>query len=142
MCKLGHRTYYCDWATPAPARSFCTDEVTSVLGYGTTAQSVIDDLNLVVSELVTNAVQAGCSELDLDLQVHRNRIRVTISDQAPGRPEVQHPASSEERGRGLQLVAQLSSHWGISYADRPAGKQVWADLAVQVELTEDLICSG
>jgi anti-sigma regulatory factor (Ser/Thr protein kinase) len=140
MCKLGDRTYYCDWAAPAQARGFCTDEVTSVLGYGTRAQSVID-LNLVVSELLTNAVRAGCSELDLDLQVHRNRIRVTVADQAPGLPEVQHPDSSEEHGRGPQLVTQLSSNWGISYVD-PPGKQVWADLAVPVELTEDLICTG
>jgi anti-sigma regulatory factor (Ser/Thr protein kinase) len=141
MCKLGHRTYYCDWAAPGQARGFCTDQVTSVLGHGSVAQVVIDDVNLVVSELVTNAVRAGCSEVGLDLEVHRDRVRLTVADQAPGIPELQHPAPSDEHGRGLQLVADLSASWGVSYPQM-GGKQVWADLAVPVELTLGLVCTG
>jgi anti-sigma regulatory factor (Ser/Thr protein kinase) len=131
--------YFSDWNAPKQARGFCTDHLTDALGYGHAAQAVIDDTNLVVSELITNAVSAGGSELQFELDVHHGRLRVTVRDHAPGSPQPRDAKPTDEGGRGLQLVAQLSTSWGVEYPGE--GKKVWAEIAVPCELTTALLCA-
>jgi anti-sigma regulatory factor (Ser/Thr protein kinase) len=92
-----------------------------------------DDVLLVASELVTNAVvHSGCEPGHrINVEVSEQSQRVLISVHDPGLSDlraVPRPASaSAVGGWGLRLVAQLSERWG---ADRPKGYRVWAEVAV------------
>ena len=85
-----------------------------------------DDAALVVSELVTNAVQAGCTAAVLSLAVEGDRVRITVTDDTGGQPRVAHSGPSDVRGRGLAIVAALADSWG--FGPRDVGKEVWAEL--------------
>jgi len=86
-----------------------------------------DELDVVVSELVGNAVRhGGGGPVHLQVDVTPGGIRVGVSDTAPGRPVVRRAHPDAESGRGMLLVEQLASAWGVD--DAPAGKQVWARL--------------
>jgi hypothetical protein len=76
---------------------------------------------------------------DAMIDLHRQRVRIGVTDDGAGLPQVQHPRANEGHGRGLQIVERLSLAWGVSPA--PSGKLVWADLAVPAELTTGLRCS-
>jgi CheY-like chemotaxis protein len=91
-------------------------------------RELIDDAELVVSELVTNAVvhaDSGCAVI-----VNRGEggIRIEVQDQGPGWPDQQSPAAGAETGRGLMIVSALSTAWGIQAAER--SKSVWVELTV------------
>lgn len=90
---------------------------------------LLDDAALVLSELVTNALRAGGTTVTVQLQVWPGRLRVAVSDTAPGRPQVRHPGTHDTSGRGLQVVAALADDWGVIELD-DGGKQVWAELAL------------
>jgi anti-sigma regulatory factor (Ser/Thr protein kinase) len=98
---------------------------------GTGGQS--DDVLLVASELVTNAVEhSGCEPDDLlNVRISEQSERILISVCDPGtsnrRAAVGPAEPSRVGGWGLRLVAQLSERWG---ADRPGGYRVWAEVAV------------
>ncbi len=93
---------------------------------------MLDDLLVIVSELVTNAVMhSGCTP-DETIMLHAasdgHRIRVAVqdpghSDQIPETPAVP-PAHGG--GLGLRLVDGLAHRWGV---DRPGGRRVWAELS-------------
>lgn len=53
-------------------------------------------------------------------------VRVEVEDDALGLPQPAVVPSSSQRGRGLALVAALSTRWG--YEQKPQGKRVWAEL--------------
>ena len=86
---------------------------------------LIDDAVLCVSELVTNAVHAGCSELRLELRVDQHAVRVAVLDNAPGRPTPRSAGRDERSGRGLRLVEAVARRWGVTPGER--GKSVWAE---------------
>jgi anti-sigma regulatory factor (Ser/Thr protein kinase) len=97
---------------------------------------------VVVSELVTNAVNASTAPMGgpvyvdgrmavVRLRLHSDGLRVLaeVWDQAPGFPAPRRAHSSEEDGRGLQLVDALTrGRWGWQAVDRQA-KVVWAELS-------------
>jgi anti-sigma regulatory factor (Ser/Thr protein kinase) len=89
----------------------------------------LDDLLLVVSELVTNAVIHAATSLRLVIRSDGRRVLAEVFDGDPRRPVVA-PGSPREvpvGGRGLLLVDQLSERWGCDSAG--AGKRVWAELS-------------
>jgi anti-sigma regulatory factor (Ser/Thr protein kinase) len=94
--------------------------------------AVLDDLMLVVSELVTNAVRhAGLAREDmvlLALTFLGESVRVEVTDRGPGfdRARAQAAAPSEDGGWGLNIVTRLSQAWGVV----PATGMVWANIAV------------
>jgi anti-sigma regulatory factor (Ser/Thr protein kinase) len=90
------------------------------------------DIELLVSELITNAVQASQStrqaaSVRLWLLSERTRVLILVWD-ASGRPPVRMDADQEaEGGRGLMLVEAISDQWNwYSVQDREGGKVVWA----------------
>jgi hypothetical protein len=88
-----------------------------------------DDAELVVSELITNCLNAGARMLDLTLVGHHATVRIEATDDAAGLPEIGTLADPDEvTGRGLRIIDTLSVAWGT----RPTtvGKTVWADLTV------------
>lgn len=81
---------------------------------------------LVVTELMSNAVEHGRAPARLEVGFFGTWVRVEVHDDAPEPPRLQPPDPRRVRGRGLQLVDVLSSQWGWTQA-RP-GKVVWADV--------------
>lgn len=89
---------------------------------------VADLAELLTSELVTNAVRYAASrrQIDLRVSVAETLVRVDVSDGVRARPVVRRVAPATSRGRGMLLVQELSSSWGI---DRTvSGKTVWFEL--------------
>lgn len=91
-----------------------------------------DDVVLLVSELVSNAVLHGgphapAAVVGLALEVRPDRVRVEVEDAGAGLPVVGDGATDRLGGRGLLLVATLASRWGSIPSD--AGKTVWFEVA-------------
>ncbi|MGH3193139.1 MAG: ATP-binding protein [Streptosporangiaceae bacterium] len=103
-------------------------------------------IELLVSELVTNAVKAVAGYQDraavrLRLSGDGTRVLVEVWDADPRPPAPKElgedgtPDPEEEGGRGLFLVAALSTRWGWAPTQEPAGKLVWCEL--DPECSED-----
>jgi anti-sigma regulatory factor (Ser/Thr protein kinase) len=111
---------------PAPAEARgCLDELASSI-----PAHRFQDLRLIVSELVTNAVQhAGLKEGDairVDVDVAADRIRVEVADFGTGfDPHPSVPTPGQARGWGLTLVEGLADRWG---KEPGPGTRVWAEL--------------
>jgi anti-sigma regulatory factor (Ser/Thr protein kinase) len=91
-----------------------------------------DDGVLIVSELVSNAVQHARSR-SLRVTVTRPeavRVRIGVVDKSRRLPELREPHEGDERGRGLALVGALAKDWGTDQL--PWGKRVWAELHGEV----------
>lgn len=132
--------YFCDWSAPRTARGFCADYLRSCLGPSDAADDVVGTAIAIVSELITNSVQAGCRSTSLRLAVHRDHVRIGVADDNPGRPVQQEPELSDNHGRGLQIVDRLAAAWGV--LPRSPGKEVWAVLPLGLQLTERIECTA
>lgn len=104
-------------------------------------EAFIDTAELVVSELTTNAVAAsagltasryngrwwpGVPPVRLSLYSDKERVVVEVWDGDDRMPETQSVDLEAESGRGLFLVATLSSEWGMYRPEGSTGKCVWA----------------
>lgn len=120
-------TYRCDPAAVAPARRWAYDALSQRLGM----DDVIDDAVLVVSELVTNAIRAHCSQISIRIVVENDTVRIGVLDDASGSPEQQDVAADAAAGRGLKIVAAVARQWGVRPQNREGrpGKEVWARLS-------------
>jgi anti-sigma regulatory factor (Ser/Thr protein kinase) len=90
-------------------------------------QSVRDDANIVVTELVTNAVLHGRAPIRLTVVIDQ-ALRLEVFD-GDGRPELvvlQPMDHARVGGRGLLLVDNIADAWGAT--THPDGKTIWADL--------------
>ncbi|MFK4104755.1 SpoIIE family protein phosphatase [Streptomyces sp. NPDC019531] len=79
---------------------------------------------LVVSELVTNAIRYGAVPIGLRLIRDRTLI-CEVSDASSTAPHLRRARTYDEGGRGLHMVAQLTQGWGTRQT--PVGKTIWAE---------------
>lgn len=91
---------------------------------------IVADAVLVVSELVTNSVQAGCDVCEIEVSVSLSRVDIAVRDDAGGWPTVQAPGTDALSGRGLLLVSALTRSWTVGPWAQ-GGKQVSAVLSLQ-----------
>jgi DNA-binding NarL/FixJ family response regulator len=89
---------------------------------------VLDLVNLLVTELVTNAVVHGGSEADVSVALTPTALRVDVADRDERMPQ---PITSvdawDTSGRGLAFVATMSQRWGVQRV--PGGKVIWFEVA-------------
>ncbi len=138
MCWDTARTYPGSQRAPSLARRFCADQLMTQLADRPDRRAIIDDAVVIVSELVTNAVRAGCTSAQVSLTMHHRQLRVAVDDDAPGMPSPRQPTDRDPRGRGLAIAAELSSAWGTE--NTATGKRVWAELDLSPALTTALTC--
>jgi sodium/proline symporter len=85
---------------------------------------------LIVSELVTNAIRYGDTPIRLRLIWHTCLI-CEVSDGSSTSPRLRHARTTDEGGRGLFLIAQLARRWGTRYT--ATGKTIWAEQSPTVD---------
>lgn len=91
----------------------------------------VDDLALLASELVTNAVRYGKSPVTVRLITRGSMLRLEVTDGNPAdvpAPRVAH--DTEPNGRGLPLVDAIATNWGVSVESD--GKTVWVELSTAI----------
>lgn len=110
------------------ARNFCTRRLTSVLDNRSDSPAVVADAAVIASELVTNALTAGSTAIELALGLRADSIYIEVGDDAAGTVQPSNPAPTDPKGRGLMVVAALSRDWGVTATE--GSKQVWAEIAL------------
>ncbi|MFJ1752163.1 SpoIIE family protein phosphatase [Kitasatospora sp. NPDC088134] len=88
---------------------------------------LVDTCELLVSELVTNALRHGRGEIRLRLLRDRSMV-CEVWDDAYAQPRQRRAQETDEGGRGLQLVSLLAERWGSRRT--PKGKIVWFELSL------------
>lgn len=91
---------------------------------------LIDDVELLVSELTTNALLHATGPISLHL-VFCDHLLCEVGDDEPTPPTPRHPLPSSETGRGLALVDLLASRWGSTRTQ--TGKIVWFEMRLPAE---------
>ncbi|MGW0882854.1 ATP-binding protein [Streptomyces sp. NPDC002671] len=90
---------------------------------------LLDTAELVAAELIANAVRhAGNGPISAGARLSDARLLIEVTDTSPDVPQVGLPATDEEGGRGLFLVAALADRHGFDQV--PRGKRCWAEFKV------------
>lgn len=108
-------------AAPSEARASVRDACANAVPH------LVDDALLLVSELVTNAVQHGHAPVRLSVDCDSSGITVAVEDANPSLPRRRRPDRRRHSGRGLVLVEKVAAEWGVRRTE--AGKQVWFRVA-------------
>lgn len=111
-----------DPAVVASARDFATRQLAR---WG--LEELEFETELIVSELVTNAIRYGAEPIRLRL-IRQDGLICEVCDGSSTSPHMRHARLSDEGGRGLFLVAQFARRWGTRYTT--SGKIIWAEQAV------------
>jgi anti-sigma regulatory factor (Ser/Thr protein kinase) len=111
--------------SPPRARALLTKLLEDVDG----GDRFTDSGNLVLAELVTNAVTHGTERgqwVFVYLKANAARLLIEVHDGSTEEPVVRELAPAEEGGRGMHLVNSLSESWGHRLRTPGIGKAVWA----------------
>lgn len=112
----------------ASAREFLRDRL---LAWST--DELLDEAELVLSELVTNALvhTGGGAGLSLRFDGAARRLTISVHDSSPRHPQERTAGPDALGGRGLGIVEAVADAWGVLVGDD--GKTVWAELAVEAD---------
>lgn len=120
---MSTRTFPNDAVSVAKARHHLTDTLRDV------PAETRDVVELILSEIASNCVRHTSSSFNVSVNSSVERIRVEVSDQGSGIPEMRSPLPTEPNGRGLRVVDLLSERWGVRTNDPFVGKTIWFDVA-------------
>lgn len=115
--------YQSDASNIAKSRGWAVDELRR---HADADERLLADVELVLSELMTNALKAGATEVSVTLEASSTAVIVSVQDDAAGTVAIRTAGPTALGGRGLPIVAALSTDWGVEA--RPPGKRVWAAL--------------
>jgi serine phosphatase RsbU (regulator of sigma subunit)/PAS domain-containing protein len=90
-------------------------------------------MELILSELITNAIRYGAGPIHVRLIRDRTLI-CEVADGSSTSPHLRYAATTDEGGRGLFLVSQMAERWGTRYT--PTGKVIWAEQALPESLRQ------
>lgn len=108
---------------PRMARTFVRDT------FGFVGDDMLDRITLCVSELVTNAIDHAAPPIELSLAASDEHVRVEVRDASDDMPVTRELSPSSLRGRGMYLVANAATAWGVE--PLPCGKSVWAQFSLR-----------
>jgi len=103
-------------------------------------EDLIPATELLVSELVTNAIRYADGETTLRLILEPDSLVCEVHDTSPALPRVLQVDNDAENGRGLHVVSQLAQRWGTRRT--PTGKVVWCEQPVPEEITEAMLAAA
>ena len=88
---------------------------------------VLDEAQLLISELVTNSIKYGEAPIVLSIECDEHALNVRVRDGGAAQLRPRIAADHDERGRGLGLVNCLSDAWGVDPVtdEHGVGKTVW-----------------
>ncbi|MFF3733179.1 SpoIIE family protein phosphatase [Streptomyces sp. NPDC002476] len=109
-----------DRTTPGIARTLVRDRLDGWNLDEETAEAT----ELIVSELITNAIRYGAPPLRLRLILDRT-LTCEVHDSSRVSPHLRHARTVDEGGRGLFIVSRLAAHWGVRYGAE--GKTLWTE---------------
>ncbi|MGJ5755805.1 serine phosphatase RsbU (regulator of sigma subunit) [Streptomyces puniciscabiei] len=108
---------------PARARAY----VCALLRQWSTRDDTRDNVLLLISELVTNAVRFATGPITVRLIRAGHGVLCEVGDTGSGRPRLRPVGLLDDGGRGLHVVHRLTTRWGVRWTD--TGKVVWAEVA-------------
>ena len=89
---------------------------------------LVESAELLISELVTNALRYGADDaIAFKLVLAADAFVIEVDDGSPGRPQVREAGPDEESGRGMLLVSAVADEWGVS----PDGTCTWCVLKIR-----------
>jgi anti-sigma regulatory factor (Ser/Thr protein kinase) len=117
------------WSFPADpsAASAARSAATNLLLARGLPADTVADLQIVVAELVANALVHARTPFSLTLRISGSKVVVRVGDESAQLPAVRDAAPDAPSGRGLRLLEALVDGWGVEPEGR--GKVVWAELA-------------
>lgn len=92
-------------------------------------EALAESATLVVSELITNAIQHGQGAINLTVKPQGHILRIEVADGSPAPARKRSASGTDEYGRGLEIVAALSRDWNVS----SDGTTTWCTLALPAE---------
>ena len=90
--------------------------------------SVVDTVELLTSEVVTNAIIHGKSGPQLAVTVDGSLVRVAVQDRSPAIPVRRLDNLDDVSGRGVIIVEEMATAWGVEH-ERNGSKRVWFEVA-------------
>lgn len=106
----------------AQARSFVRSRLLAL----SVPEPLLEDAVLLANELVSNALLHARTDIEVRVDSDERRIRVQVHDGNSRLPVIAPVPVDATSGRGLLLVRELASDWGIEAS--PGGKAVWFEL--------------
>jgi anti-sigma regulatory factor (Ser/Thr protein kinase) len=88
---------------------------------------------LMVSELATNAIVHAATGFEVSVDLSADALTIGVTDMGAGEPELRSPPASDEHGRGLLIVQELSDEWGMFDNQDHSGKTVWCTVRLAGE---------
>lgn len=113
---------------PVPGAAPTARAAVRALLAGSDLAARLDDAELAVSELVTNAVLHGRAPITVVLRLSDGTLRVAVADGSPVSPSFSMLDPTAVTGRGLMLISATADTWGVD--PLPGGKSVWFELSV------------
>lgn len=89
-------------------------------------EQALDTVQLLVSELVTNAVVHANSRPAVAVILLPEVVRIEVTDSCSTQPEPREASDEDESGRGMLLLDEMASRWGVQ--PLPVGKTVWFEV--------------
>jgi anti-sigma regulatory factor (Ser/Thr protein kinase) len=139
VCWATERGFDSEARAPSAARQFVGSSLLGLLPPLAETEAIAD-AELVISELVTNAVRSGAATVRVGLELHHGELELDVADDGPGWPTLVRPDDNDAHGRGLVLVDALADHWAAEPIET-GGKRVRVTLAVPAEFTRALECN-
>ena len=103
-------------------------------------EDLVPITELLVSELVTNAIKYAKGDILLRLVLESDSLVCEVHDPSPALPRVLQVDRDAENGRGLHVVSQLATRWGARRTH--AGKVVWCEQTVPASVMEAIAAAA
>jgi hypothetical protein len=117
-----------DPATSTEGRSWARRTLPKILTEPPRRREFYEDMDLVFTELISNAIRHGGGLREAQLSNTGEHLRLIAADNDPRGPAVRARRLDRPSGRGMHLVEAMAARWGVHRHHAEVGKRVWADL--------------